>query len=180
MIVLPNREEFIKDNFFELSFKNQTPNYEIFKTLNSTELHFLADIYNWDDGIEVLDWILDSNKCDKGTASMIFWRSSPDYYFEKPENEIEEHEKETFNLLKKIIQKFKDNKFRRSSLKYNPNEDFDIEYYQESIKNWKIPQEITKSTNGIKAIYLGTYLKYLKNQFKKKKKESDENNKTCS
>jgi len=170
MIVLPNREKFIKENFFELSFKDEEPNFEKFETLNSTELHFLAEIYNWDDGTEILNWIIESKKCDKGTALMIFWKSTPDYYFEQNENEIEEYEKETFELLKKIVQNFRVNNFKKSSLKYNPNEDFDFESYQDEIQKWNIPLKMTKPTNGLKPIYLGTYFKFLKNQFKKNKK----------
>lgn len=172
MIVLPNREEFIKENFFELSFKDQEPNFEKFKTLNSTELHFLAEIYNWDDGIELLNWIIESEKCDKGTASMIFWRSVPDYYLDKNENEneIEDYEKDTFNLINKIVEKFKSENFKNSRIKYNPNEDFDFESYKNELIKWNLPNEITKSTKGMKPIYLGTTLKFLKNQYSKSKK----------
>lgn len=75
MIVKPNRENFIKENFFELSFKDKKPEFEKFKTLNSTELHYLADIYNWDDDIEVLFWIINSDKCDKRNSFNDFLES---------------------------------------------------------------------------------------------------------
>ena len=170
MIVLPNREKFIKENFFELSFKDEKPNFEKFKTLNSTELHFLAEIYNWDDGIELLNWIIESEKCDKGTASMIFWRSVPDYYLEKNENDIQDYEKDIFNLINKVIQKFKSNNFNKSSIKYDPNEDFDFESYKNELTKWNLPSNLTISTKGIKPIYIGTTFKFLKNQLNKSKK----------
>jgi len=160
MIVKPSRENFIKENFFELSFRDKKPDFEKFKTLSSTELHYLVDIYNWDDGIEILFWIINSDKCDKATALMIFWRSCPDYYLEKPENELEVYEKEISQLLKTIIESFKSNKFKKSLFNYNPQEDFEIE--QDQILNWDIPEEMTKMIKGFKPIYLGTVLKFLK------------------
>ncbi|WP_052248439.1 DUF4274 domain-containing protein [Chryseobacterium taiwanense] len=162
MIVKSSRENFIKENFFELSFRDEKPDFEKFKTLSSVELHYLVDIYNWDDGVEVLLWIVNSNKCDKATALMIFWRACPDYYLEKEENELDVYEREINHLLKTIIESFKSNKFKRSIFSYNPQEDFEIE--EDQILNWGIPVEMTKMIKGLKPIYLGTILKFLKNQ----------------
>lgn len=167
MIVKPNRENFIKENFFELSFKDKKPEFEKFKTLNSTELHYLADIYNWDDDIEVLFWIINSDKCDKGTALMIFWRAIPDYYLEKDENELQLYEKENYQLLKEIIASFKSNKFRTSKIKYNPADDFEVNADQ--ILKWNISEEMIKPTRGVKPIYLGTILNFLKKKYKRSK-----------
>src|SRR6478735_2078171 len=103
MIILPSKEKFIQDNFIEFSFNNSEedflPDYNLFKKLNSTDQFYLAQNYNWDDGVEVLKWIIESKKCDKGTASLIFWSAEPDYYFEKSHDEIAEYEKDTFLLL---------------------------------------------------------------------------------
>lgn len=167
MIVKPSREKFIRENFFELSFKDENPDFEKFKTLRSAELHYLAEIYNWDDSTEILFWIINSDKCDKGTALMIFWRAAPDYYLEKNEDELEIYEKEVYQLLQQIIESFKSNKFKRSILKYNPANDFEID--SEEIANWNIPKDMTKQTNGFKPIYLGTVLNILKSKYKKSK-----------
>ncbi|MCI3937114.1 DUF4274 domain-containing protein [Chryseobacterium aahli] len=169
MIVKPSRENFIKENFFELSFRDENPNFEKFKSLSSTELHYLADIYNWDDGVEILFWIINSDKCDKGTALMIFWRATPDYYLEKNEDELEIYEKEVHQLLKKIIESFISNKFRKSRLKYNPADDFDTDVQE--ILNWNIPNEMINETSGFRPIYLGTILHSLRNHYKKSKKK---------
>lgn len=175
MIVSPSREKFIKENFFEFSFDDKEPNFEKFQSLNSFEQFFLAEIYNWDDGTEVLNWIIDSKNCDKGTASMIFWRSAPDYYF-GGENELAEYEQDIFKLLKSIIDKFKNKKFKSSKIKYNPNEDFEIEESGEKIKDWKLPTELTKPTKGLKPIYLGTFIKFLKNKYKKSRRKKRSRN----
>lgn len=167
MIVKPNRENFIKDNFFEFSFKDEKPDFEKFKTLNSTELHYLADIYNWDDGVEILFWIINSDKCDKGTALMIFWRAVPDYYLEKDENELQFYEKENYQLLKEIVASFKSNKFKKSKIKYNPNSDFEVNTDQ--VLKWDIPKEMIQPTRGFKPVYLGTALNVLKKQYRRSK-----------
>ncbi|MGN6211121.1 DUF4274 domain-containing protein [Parafilimonas sp.] len=36
------------------------------------EYHYITSIYNWDDGTEVLSWIINSSLCDSATAKMIF------------------------------------------------------------------------------------------------------------
>lgn len=105
MIVFPQRKKFIIKNFFELSYKEGdiTPDFELFKTLNSYEQFYLAEIYNWDDGSEVLKWIIESPICDKGTASLIFWSAEPDFYFDYTEQTIDDYEKDTFDLLQLIL-----------------------------------------------------------------------------
>lgn len=159
-----------------LVLKINKPIFKKFETINSFEQFFLAEIYNWDDGTEVLNWIINSNKCDKGTASLIFWRSAPDFYLDG-DNKITDYEEETYDLLKLIIEKFKNNKFKSAKIKYNPENDFDIENYSENIKKWNLPSEMTKQTNGIKPIYLGTFLNFLKNKYKKSQKKKSKRRK---
>lgn len=168
MIVFPSREKYIKENFFELSFEEKRPDFEKFKSLNSAEMHYLVEIFNWDDGTEILNWIIDSDKCDSGTALMIFWRSSPDYYLGK--DRIEEYDNDIFKLLEKIIQRFKLKNFKKSNIKYNLAEDFDTEYYISEIEKWSLPQEMLKPTRGFRPMYLGILLEVLKKRLKKSRK----------
>lgn len=95
VIILPHRIKLVEKHFFEFSFDSEDeevpiPNFEIFNELSSAEQYYLASIYNWDDGITILNWIIDSTKCDKGTAIMIFWMSEPDYYFDHAEETIDD------------------------------------------------------------------------------------------
>ena len=75
MIILPNKEKFITENFIEFSFNNEEenylPNFNLFEKLNSADQYYLAENYNWDNGVEILKWIIESEKCDKGTAFSI-------------------------------------------------------------------------------------------------------------
>ncbi|MBO2011415.1 DUF4274 domain-containing protein [Hymenobacter negativus] len=67
------RANFLEANFFQFSFEEREPDRTLFDTITSpTELHYMAHIYNWDDGPEVLGWIIDSPYCDRGTSAMIF------------------------------------------------------------------------------------------------------------
>ena len=103
----------------------------------------------------MLKWIIESNKCDKGTASLIFWKSEPDYYFEKSESEISNYEKGTFLLLKRIVEKFNNKEFKKSNLKYNPtNREKRIDWSKQN-SEWNIPEELKKATKGFSIISLG-------------------------
>jgi hypothetical protein len=150
MIILPHRKKLIENNFFEFSFNNGNddeikPDFEIFKSLNSFEQYYLAEIYNWDDGVVVLEWIIDSPKCDKGTASNIFWSAEPDYYFDFTNETIDEYEKDIFDLLQKILRKFNNDEFKKSKIKFDPIKsgyriDWKIEH-----KIWEFTDELKKS-----------------------------------
>lgn len=153
-MILPNREDFIRENFIELSFKEEEtlPNFELFETLNSAEQYFLAHYFNWDDDITVLNWIIDSPKCDKGTASLIFWRAEPDSYFKYNYETVRSDEKNIVDLLQKIISKFKNNDFKKSRLKFDPIKNkYDVNASSE-FKMWNIPAELKKPTKGFPII----------------------------
>lgn len=160
MIILPSKEKFIIDNFIEFPFKYEDdeddyiPDFILFEKLNSADQYYLAKYYNWDDGVEILNWIIESKKCDKGTASLIFWASEPDYYFEKSESEIADYEKSTFLLLKRIVEKFNNKEFKKSTLKYNPLDRVKRIDWGKKHAEWNIPDELKKPTKGFSIISL--------------------------
>lgn len=159
MIILPYKEKFIRENFIEFSpdsdNENYLPDFKLFEKLNSTDQYYLAENYNWDDGVEILKWIIESKKCDKGTASLIFWKSEPDYYFQKSESEISDYEKDTFLLLKRIVEKFSNNEFKKSNLKYNPTEREKRVNWSKQNSEWNIPEELKKATKGFSIMSIG-------------------------
>ncbi|MFC7773761.1 DUF4274 domain-containing protein [Flavobacterium sp. GCM10027622] len=159
MILLPYKERLIRENFLDISFNNEgddnLTNFKLFEKLNSTDQYYLAENYNWDNGIAILKWIIESKKCDKGTASLIFWTSEPDYYFEKSEAEISDYEKDIFLLLKRIVEKFNHKEFKKSNLKYNPaDREKRIDWSKQNLE-WNIPEELKKPTKGFPIISLG-------------------------
>ncbi|MEO9893945.1 DUF4274 domain-containing protein [Aurantibacter sp.] len=130
MIVRPHKIVLIKRNFFQFTSNDDIennedyiPDYQKFKSLNSAEQYYLADICNWDDGPIVLQWIIDSPKCDKGTACKIFWNSEPDYYFDFTAETINEYEKDIWNLLQSILKRYRADDFAKSRFKFIPKEE---------------------------------------------------------
>ena len=143
-----SRVEFLQANFNELSFKRQKPSRELFLTITSpTELHFIADWYNWDDGIQVLEWIIDSELCDEGTAKLIFWRAQPQDYTAYEKVEEVTYGKEVFLLIKKIIDKFYTGFYTRALIAYDPSIDADLQYSNPKSK-WAIPTQLKEPTKG--------------------------------
>ena len=119
------------------------PNKDIFNTIISTEeLHYIAENHNWDAGITVLEWILENKLCSESTALMIFWRAQPyDYLKYKlnqkpPKNDYVD----IFNLIKTIMEKYKNGFYKKPSIKYNPKDDMP--------ENENIPAIMLNETNG--------------------------------
>ena len=160
MIITPNRVKLIRKHFLEFSFDDESeedliPDFETFKSLSSAEQYFLVSEYNWDDGTIVLDWIIDSTKCDKGTAIMIFWMAEPDYYFDYTEETIDDWGKDVWKLLQKIITKFKNKEFKKSIFAFNPIRNGYRTDWDSAIGIWELPEELIRGTRGVKPIAFG-------------------------
>lgn len=141
--------DFIKGSFFEFSLSGREPDRKSFDRIETpAQLHYLANIYNWDDGTEVLDWIVSSPKCDKGTALLIFWRAEPDYYT-KFDNEVEaDTDQEIYLLLRKVIAKWQSGFYKKKRFQFDPiAEGYDVDYRCPNEK-WVIPDKMKKTTRG--------------------------------
>lgn len=152
----------IKNNFIEFSFDDDIendeetiPDYDKFKTLNSAEQYYLADNYNWDDGPIVLQWIIDSPKCDKGTACKIFWSAEPDYYYDFTAETIGQYEKDIWNLLQSILKRFKDDNFKTSRFQFIPADEGYKTDWTTKYDIWEIPTELKNGINGKKPFGFG-------------------------
>ncbi|WP_114521111.1 DUF4274 domain-containing protein [Altererythrobacter sp. ZODW24] len=72
--------------------------------------HIVAGRWNWDEGIEVLDWIISQKDCDSGTAQMVFWMGEPYFYSEdsrKEDGSFGVNEK-AYQFLLKIVRLWND------------------------------------------------------------------------
>jgi hypothetical protein len=152
-IIGPSKTRFIKDNLFEVSFRGDSeakPKREHFdKLTTSRELHYLASIYNWDDGTEVLEWVINSPLCDKGTALLIFWRSEPDFYTRFDNEEEAEYERDVYRLVKNIIRNIETNYYKRSRIRFNAKDPpYDTDYVDKRAK-WEIPGFMKRSVFGL-------------------------------
>lgn len=159
MLVLPYKERFIRENFIEFSFSGKEddylPDFQLFSKLSSTDQYYLAQNYNWDDGDEVLSWIIEDPKCDKGTAALIFWTAEPDFYLQRTEENIRDYQKSTFLLLKRIVEKFHNKEFKKARLKFDPTAMVKEMDWHKVSSEWVIPDELKKPTRGLKPINLG-------------------------
>ncbi len=155
-IIGTKTSKFINDKFFEVSFKGNGEdkvNRDDFDKLKSAkELHYLASIFNWDDDTEVLEWIINSPLCDKGTALLIFWSSQPDFYTRFENEQEAEYERDTFRLIRNIIKNYQDGFYKKARFRFNPRSAmFDVNYIDPRAK-WEIPDEMKKEIIGLPVI----------------------------
>jgi hypothetical protein len=145
------RADFLKENFFELSFQDRGPDQAIFDSITDpAELYYLADIHNWDDGAELLEWIASSPLCDQGTAALIFWRAQPDFYTEYAQESEMSLPDGVLPLLQGIMQKWEQGFYVRQQIAYNHREDPDAEqaYGNNPRSKWQIPAYLIEPTKG--------------------------------
>ena len=125
------------------------------------EIFFIAEHCNWDNGVLIPQWIIDSPLCTKAAALIIFWTSAPDEYIEynfgekiRGNNhglgEIDEHETSILNLLEKLVLRFEKNDFCDFTIK------FDFKFWGcELLVNspkWSVSQEFFRSIDGIEVV----------------------------
>lgn len=162
MIIRPNKILTIKNNFIEFSFNDDIengeetiPDFKKFNSLNSAEQYFLADKYNWDDGPIVLKWIIESTKCDEGTACLIFWRAEPDYYFKYSNETIDDYEKDIWELLQLIVKRFRANNFSTSNFEFIPSKEGYKTDWPIEMDIWKLPESLKTGVYGKKPFTYG-------------------------
>ena len=148
------RRKYIESMFFEWSFGNPDeflPEKNKFLNISHpAELHFLAYIYNWDDDIIVLKWILESEHCSRATANLIFWRSLPSYFedsdFSDPST-CPEFCEPGFSLVPLVLERYKKNDFSPIEIAFNPKGEME----PVSIRSgkWEIPPGVYDEIYGL-------------------------------
>ncbi len=105
--------------------------------------------------MDQLYWVIDRPKCDKGTASLIFWRAESGFYFQFTAQTIEEYEKPVWNLLQHIVNIFKDNGFKNEKLKFDPKAEGYKTDWKMELDIWEIPTELKTITKWKKPFGFG-------------------------
>ncbi len=118
------------------------------KNLNRTKrLYIRGRRYNWDFGHEGLYEILDDKDCDKGTALMLYWFSDPEWYTQyQDENEIPDYEKDNYNLIKYIEQKYEH--ITKEIIIYVPKEDEQVSSHPSIQVKKTLPPVMYQETKG--------------------------------
>ena len=145
--------DFIEEHFFEFSFDNEDglPDKKLFEKLSHpAELFYLAHIYNWDDGTEILRWIIGSPLCSEATAALIFWRSQPDYYRRyslSGDLSTRLNDGEVLSLLHSIIQKHQNNDFNEIKIAFDPEPE--LESLTAQNPKWDVPEALFNKLEGL-------------------------------
>jgi len=107
---------------------------------DTKKLFHFAEKYNWDDGIDKLEYIVNSKECDLATALLIYWSSQPYFY--------EEETGKKLKLLPFIIEEnIKNNFYSKSANNFDPTNDRGhdfIEGHNKTSKKRDIPEFMLK------------------------------------
>lgn len=119
--------------------------------MNTEQLHELADQWNWDDGLTVLQKIIENPHCSIGTACLIYWRGSPHYFrkFTHPD-EIPFYNRENYDLLEQIEKRMAASFFQHNGIAYDPRNDEGSDFtrcrYKLSLMKRDIPDSLLIAT----------------------------------
>ncbi|ULT24962.1 DUF4274 domain-containing protein [Sphingobacterium sp. E70] len=133
---------FINTHFNEGIPENEVEESKFWELKTSEELHYLATGHNWDNGVKVLKWIVESPLCSEATALTLFWLAQPqDYQQYKLDTVLKDvYHNEVFTLLKTILQNYSNSFYQHSGIRFDPTP------FCES--TFPIPDWIYQKTNG--------------------------------
>lgn len=108
--------------FVERFTEGDLPNRRDFAKLKSSEaLHSLAGHFNWDGGVRVMHWVVESKLCDKATAMMIYWLANPGHFYsDRYSSHQDLATDETFQLIKKIEENVRRGFYKKENIFYDP------------------------------------------------------------
>ena len=152
------RIEFIRKHFFQWSFGGSPPSKDDFLKLDHpADLHYLAYIYNWDDGSLALEWMLDSPLCTRSTANLVFWRSAPDDHLQYALNDFDvkddafDYYRDGIKVLSKIVDKYSKNDFSTYQIEFDPTTE--IEKITEKNPKWTFPSGVYDKIKGVEIFW---------------------------
>ncbi|CDN76285.1 DUF4274 domain-containing protein [Elizabethkingia anophelis] len=142
MNITNQQQDFINTHFHE-GIQQSELDESIFRALKtSEELHYLTTHHNWDNGVKVLQWIVESPICSEAIALELFWLAQPQD-FQQCKLDItlqDEYLNEVFTLLKTILKNYPDNFYKKTSSQFDP-----APFYENELI---IPDWIYQKTNG--------------------------------
>ncbi|HMA36315.1 MAG TPA: DUF4274 domain-containing protein [Chloroflexia bacterium] len=116
------------------------------------ELHQLAWNYNWDDGEQVPAWIIRQSFCDRGTALLLYWRTSPRWYYQyASRDEISKYAVGSYDLLKEIEARYVSGYYTQQNIRFDPTDDEGSDYtkdYTELTAKQSIPTIMNQPSPG--------------------------------
>ena len=150
-IIQKKRIAYIRENFFQWSFGKpdgfQPSKDTVLHLDHPADLHYLAHIYNWDDGSLVLEWLLDSPLCTRSTTNLVFWRAAPDFYLKYDIDDPTAYDDAGFLVLRKIVEKYRKNDFSKYQIDFDPTDE--IESIMTKNPKWTFPIGVYDKIEGV-------------------------------
>lgn len=127
--------EFINAHFHEGISGTELEKSKFQELNTSEELHYLSTYWNWDNGVKVLQWIIESPLCSEATALGIFWLTQPhDFQCYKLDMVLEDTIKnDILNLIKIILKNYTNNFYQKTTINFDPESYCENEF---SIPDW--------------------------------------------
>lgn len=96
------------------------------KAMGPDGWHRIALYANWDFTEEaVWKWIVSQSDCDRATALTIFWKASPDYYFQYQNRaSVPGDDRSGYDLVASIRERWLAGGYKRGELAFDLSEDF--------------------------------------------------------
>ena len=116
------------------------------------ELHQVAAQFNWDGGCAELRAFIEHPACDQGTALLVFWHGAPGYHYRyEARSVVPPGERETYDLLKRIEEKYLTGGFRYQRIRVDPRalngQDMTTRYKEEAGIR-RVPLELLAASPG--------------------------------
>lgn len=88
------------------------------------ELHAFAKSWNWDGGTERMRDVIEHPNCDAGTALLVYWYASPEFYSAfASRDDVPEWARETYDLIVDIEGRYLRGAYKTKSIAYDPKAD---------------------------------------------------------
>ena len=97
-----------------------TDEEEISKIDNSEDLHRIILQYNWDDGFELPQKIIDNKNCELSTALAVFELSDGLSYLEEKSEPVSDYKKDWFDFVSNLYNRILNGEFPKGDIKFKP------------------------------------------------------------
>lgn len=91
------------------------------KISNKETLHIIATKYNWDDGFKIPNLIADHERCDLGTALLLFDLADGYRLIDDPDSIDNSNNIEWRNFLNKLYIKISEDRYSTKDITYKPS-----------------------------------------------------------
>lgn len=88
------------------------------------ELHAFAKAWNWDGGTERMRDVIEHPNCDAGTALLVYWYASPQFYSVfASRDDVPEWARDTYDLIVDIEGRYLRGAYKTTAIAYDPKAD---------------------------------------------------------